>query len=172
MCSSDLPIWVWLWIGEVPRLWTLVGGAVIKSDEEAVPYMLSPDFDPEAEVVLTEAPALALQGGAVEGNVTWLERTPNRLRFSVTTEQPALLVVSDNWFPAWKATVNGAEQPVLRAYHSLRAVPIPTGQHTVEMVYESALVRTSIWISLVPFMAVVAPAGFHFLRGRRTVEAH
>jgi drug/metabolite transporter (DMT)-like permease len=23
------PIWVWLWIGEVPRLWTLVGGAVI-----------------------------------------------------------------------------------------------------------------------------------------------
>ena len=150
----------------------LVGGAVIKSDEEAVPYMLSPDFDPEMEVVLTEAPALALQGGAVEGNVTWLERTPNRLRFSVTTEQPALLVVSDNWFPAWKATVNGAEQPVLRAYHSLRAVPIPTGQHTVEMVYESALVRTSIWISLVLFMAVVAAAGFDLWRGRRTVEAH
>ena len=23
------PIWVWLWLGEVPRVWTLVGGAVI-----------------------------------------------------------------------------------------------------------------------------------------------
>lgn len=23
------PIWVWLWLGEVPRLWTLVGGAVV-----------------------------------------------------------------------------------------------------------------------------------------------
>lgn len=23
------PIWVWLWIGEVPRAWTLIGGAVI-----------------------------------------------------------------------------------------------------------------------------------------------
>lgn len=23
------PIWVWLWIGEVPRLWTLLGGAVV-----------------------------------------------------------------------------------------------------------------------------------------------
>ena len=150
----------------------LVGGAVIKSDEEAVPYMLSPDFDPEAEVVLTEAPPLALRGGPVAGTVTWLERTPNRLRLSVTTQQPALLVVSDNWFPAWRATVNGAEQPVLRAYHSLRAVPIPTGEHTVEMVYESALVRTSIWISLVLFLAVVAAAGFDLWRGRRTREAH
>ena len=23
------PIWVWLWLGEVPRAWTLIGGAVI-----------------------------------------------------------------------------------------------------------------------------------------------
>ena len=150
----------------------LVGGVVIKSDEEAVPYMLSPAFDPETEVVLTEAPALALRGGAVEGSVTWLERTPNRMRFSVTTQQPALLVVSDNWFSAWKATVNGAEQPVLRAYHSLRAVPIPVGEHTVEMVYDSALVRTSMWISLMLFLAVVGAAGFDLWRGRRTVEAH
>ena len=42
----------------------LVGGAVIKSDAEVVTYMLSGDFDPETEVVLTEAPPLALQGGS------------------------------------------------------------------------------------------------------------
>ena len=134
--------------------------------------MLSGDFDPETEVVLTEAPPLALQGGLIAGTVTWLERTPNRLRFAVHTQQPALLVVSDNWFPAWRATVNGAEQPLLRAYHSLRAVPIPTGEHTVEMVYESALVRTSIWISLLLFLAVVGAAGFDLWRERRTREAH
>ena len=150
----------------------LVGGVVIKSDEEVVTYMLSADFDPETEVVLTEAPPLALQGGPVAGTVTWLERTPNRLRLAVATEQPALLVVSDNWFPAWRATVNGTEQPLLRAYHSLRAVPIPAGEHTVEMVYESALVRTSIWISLLLFLAVVGAAGFDLWRERSTREAH
>ncbi len=150
----------------------LVGRAVMKSDAEVVTYMLSEDFDPETEVVLTEAPPLALPGGPVAGTVTWLERTPNRLRLAVTTQQPALLVVSDNWFPAWRATVNGAEQPLLRAYHSLRAVAIPTGEHTVEMVYESALVHTSIWISLLLFLAVVGAAGFDLWRERRTREAH
>jgi hypothetical protein len=150
----------------------LVGSVVVKSDEESVPYMLSPEFDPEAEVVLNEAAPLALQGGPVTGTVRWLERSPNRLRLSVTTQQPAMLVVADNWFAAWRATVDGAEQPVMRAYHSLRAVPVPVGEHTVEMVYESALVRTSIWISLVLFMAVVAAGGFDLWRGRRTVGAH
>jgi len=150
----------------------LVGSAVVKSDKEAVPYMLSPEFAPETEVVLNEAPPLALQGGPVTGTVRWLERSPNRLRLSVTTQQPAMLVVADNWFAAWRATVDGAEQPVMRAYHSLRAVPVPVGEHTVEMVYESALVRTSIWISLVLFMAVVAAGGFDLWRGRRTVGAH
>jgi hypothetical protein len=150
----------------------LVGGAVIKSDAEAVPYMLSEDFDPETEVVLTEAPPLALEGGPVAGTVTWLERTPNRLRLLVTTEQPALLVIADNWFPAWQATVDGGEQPILRAYHSLRAVAVPTGEHTVEMVYESALVRISTRISLLLFILVVGAAGFDLWRGRRTREAH
>ena len=68
--------------------------------------------------------------------------------------------------------MNGAEQPLLRAYHSLRAVPIPTGEHTVEMVYESALVRASIWISLLLFLAVVSAACFDLWRERRTREAH
>jgi len=157
--------------GGLPRA-RLVGSAVIKPDEEAVSYMLSPKFNPETEVVLTESPPLALPGRAVEGSVTWLERTPNRLRFSVTTQEPALLVIADNWFPAWRATVNGTEQPILRAYHSLRAVPIPRGEHTVEMVYESDLVRISTRISLLLFLAVVVAASFDLWCGRRTREAH
>jgi hypothetical protein len=150
----------------------LVGGAVIKSDAEAVPYMLSEEFDPETQVVLTDAPPLALQEGPVAGTVTWLERTPNRLRLSVTTEQPAMLVIADNWFPAWRATVDGGEQPVLRAYHTLRTVPIPAGEHTVEMTYESDLVRISTQISLLLFFLVVGAGGFDLWRGRRTREAH
>ena len=150
----------------------LVGGVVIKSDAEAVSYMLSGDFAPEAEVVLTEVPPLALQGGPVSGTVTWMERTPNRLRLSVTTQQPALLVIADNWFPAWQATVDGREQPILRAYHSLRAVPIPIGEHTVEMVYESALVRISTRISLLLFFLVLGAAAFDLWHGRRTRETH
>lgn len=145
----------------------LVGSAVVKSDAEAVEYMLSPDFDPAAEVVLPEEPPLALPGAPVQGTVTWEQRTPNRLRLSVRTGTPALLVVADNWFPAWRVTVDGAEQPLLRAYHTLRAVPVPAGEHTVEMVYDSGVVRGSLWASVVVLLVLAGLGGFDLWRRRR-----
>lgn len=125
----------------------LVGSAVVKDDEEAVPYMLSDAFDPEGEVVLPEAPPVDLPDTPVRGDVRWIERNPNTLRLEVESDAPALLVVADNWFPAWQAVVNGTEAPVLRAYHTLRAVPVPEGSSTVEMTYHSTTVSWSAWLS-------------------------
>ncbi len=134
----------------------LVASAVVKSDEEAVPYMLSDAFDPEREVVLPQAPPLALDGGPVTGEVHWIERSPNHLSLSVTSDRPALLVVADNWYPAWHASVDGEEAPVLRAYHTLRAVPVGAGEHTVEMGYHSDVLVGSLGLSLVTSVVLVA----------------
>jgi hypothetical protein len=145
----------------------LVGGATVKSDAEAVAYMLSDAFDPEREVVLGEPPPIALDGAPASGTVTWVSRSPNQLVLTVTTERPALLVVADNWFPAWRATVDGTEAPVLRAYHTLRAVPVAAGAHEVVMRYRSEVVAVSLWISVVSFVALVGAAGLSTWRARR-----
>lgn len=148
----------------------LVGSAVVKSDDEAVRYMLSDAFDPEMEVVLAEPAPIHLDGTRSVGTVEWAERSPNRLRLAVATERPALLVVADNWFPAWKATVDDTHAPVLRAYHTLRAVPVPEGTHTVEMVYDSGVVRVGFWISLSMALGLIGAAGIQIARERITVE--
>lgn len=145
----------------------LVAAATVKSDGEAVPYMLSEAFDPAAEVVLAEAPPVALDGGAVMGEVRWEERSPNRLRLAVTSDRPALLVVADNWFPAWKATVDGADAPVLRAYHTLRAVPVPAGASTVEMTYRSGTLVRSLWLSVLALGALLGFGGWGLVAQRR-----
>jgi hypothetical protein len=144
----------------------LLAAAVVKSDEEAVPYLLSDAFDPFAEVVLSEPSPMELDGGPVVGEVTWEERTPNRMRLSVVTDRSALLVVADNWFPAWHATVDGAEAPVLRAYHSLRAVPVPAGEHTVEMFYASSVLARGLLLSLVTLVLLAGAAAYGIHRER------
>ncbi len=147
----------------------LVANAVVRSDTDAVPYMLSPDFDPATEVVLPEAlPGITLDGGPVSGSVRWEARTPNRLRLGVTSDRPALLVIADNWFPAWHATVDGEAAPVLRAYHTLRAVPVGAGTHTVDMWYRSGTVARSFWVSLAVVVVLLGlwGAGLRPERGR------
>jgi hypothetical protein len=145
----------------------LVASAVVKSDDEDVDYMLSDAFDPETQVVLPEAPPVALDGGPVTGSVRWEEDTPNRLRLSVTSDRPALLVVADNWFPAWHASVDGTDAPVLRAYHTLRAIPVPAGEHTVEMWYHSDILMRSLWLSLAALAVLLALGAWGMLRNRR-----
>ncbi len=142
----------------------LVGQVVVRSDEEAVPYMLSDAFDPEREVVLPEPAPIELTGEPPQGSVEWLERSANQLRLAVVTDRPAMLVVADNWFPAWRATVDGEEAPLLRAYHTLRAVPVTAGSHEVVMQYRSDVVRTSLWVSLAFLLGLTALVGLHLGR--------
>ena len=144
----------------------IVGGAVVRSDAEAVAYMRSVDFDPEREVVLPEPPPISLDGEPPTGTVTWIHRSPNELQLSVVTERPALLVVADNWFPAWHARIDGVDTPILRAYHTLRAVPIAPGEHRVDMYYQSDTLRWSLWLSVLLLLSLVGATGFQTWRAR------
>ena len=134
----------------------LVGRAAVKSDAEAVAYMLSPEFDPETEVVLAEPPPIDLSGEPVDGEVTWLERGPDRMRLAVRSSRPALLAIADNWYPAWHARVNGRDAPVLRAYHTLRAIPVAAGESEIELWYRSDVVLRSLWLSVVVLAGLLA----------------
>jgi hypothetical protein len=146
----------------------LVSRPVVLSDDEALPYLLSEAFDPAREVVLSDAPSLALGDSAV-GEVSWITRLNNRQVLRVRSEEPALLVVADNWYPAWHAQVDGREVPVLRANHSLRAVEVDAGEHEIVFTYRSPILRFSLWTSLVSLVAVVglavAPPARRFRRG-------
>lgn len=138
----------------------LVGRAVVKGEEETVPYLLSEAFRPEEEVVLGEEPPLSLPGAPVEGDVEILDREINRHRFRVRSRDPALLVLSENWYPAWEARVGGEDAPVLRANHTLRAVPVPAGEHEVEVYFAGSWLAGPLAVSLVSVLLLAASVVF------------
>lgn len=149
----------------------LVGRATVKSDDEAVRYMLSAEFDPASEVVLPAPPPVELDGLAVDGEVAWVVREADKLALSVESDRPALLVVADNWFPAWTARVDGEDAEVLRAYHALRAVPVPAGRSEVEMRYESRSIFRWLAIGAVVLFALLGSNLAHIFIGRRRASA-
>lgn len=147
----------------------LVGAAEVVADDEAVARVLEPDFDPATTAVLSEAPPVALPAGPVQGSVRWAEDGADRMRLTVDSPSNALLVVADNWYPAWKARVDGADAPVLRAYYTLRAVPLAAGHHDVELWYDAAYLRAGLLSSALAGGLLVVLAAFLFVRARRSV---
>lgn len=57
----------------------------------------------------------------------------NQLTIQVQASAPGYLVLSEAWYPGWRATVNGEAQAVRQVFGALRAVEIPAGASTVKM---------------------------------------
>jgi uncharacterized membrane protein YfhO len=60
----------------------------------------------------------------------------------------AALVVSENYYPGWKATVNGQAAKVGRADFTLIGVELPTGARIVELSFDSAPYNTGKTVTL------------------------
>jgi hypothetical protein len=148
----------------------LVGSAEVVPDDRAVARIMAPEFDVARVVTLTEPPPIELIGAADPGTVTWTANGIDRQRFSVEATAPALLVVADNWYPAWRATVDGVETPVLRANHTLRAVPVGPGTHRVEMWYDGGVLLGGAVATVAGLLAIGAMVGFALTGRERDAE--
>ncbi len=151
------------------KAWVVGAAAVLEDDEAALARILSREFDPAREAILAEPGGLALpgDGGAGgTGQVTWELDEPDERRLRVTTTGPALLVVSENWFPGWVAEVDGVPAEVRRANLTLQAVEIPAaGDHTVTLRYTAPTVRSALRLSIVALVITVLLFGSSYVRG-------
>jgi uncharacterized membrane protein YfhO len=46
-----------------------------------------------------------------------------------------LLVLTDNYYPGWKATIDGKNSEILRADYSFRGLVVTPGKHIIEFTF-------------------------------------
>jgi hypothetical protein len=61
-----------------------------------------------------------------------------RLTLSPAPADTSYLVVAENWYPAWRAEIDGNPAPVHRANHTFLSVALPPGATEVSFRFESA----------------------------------
>ena len=84
---------------------------------------------------------------------------PNEVEVAASLEQPGFLVLSDSYYPGWKAYVDGREAGLLRADFNVRAVQLEAGVHRVRFAFEPASFRFGLAISILGLLlAAVALA--------------
>jgi hypothetical protein len=124
-----------------PRAW-LVHRVEVEPDPAARLLRLrNPDFDEAGAALLaaplrTALPLPATAPAAGAATVTITRYDPERVEIAAASPAPGLLVLADQVFPGWTATVDGQPAPILTANHALRAVYLPPGAHTVRFVYQ------------------------------------
>ncbi|MBX9570193.1 MAG: YfhO family protein [Candidatus Obscuribacterales bacterium] len=77
------------------------------------------------------------------------ERIPERLTIEAAPIKTCILVLADQYYPGWKAKVDGVETPVLRCNGFMRGVRLKPGKHTVEFLYEPDSVKYGLLLAAV-----------------------
>jgi hypothetical protein len=147
-----------------PPAYAWLATAALKLDDSsAVLAVLDPRLPPRSVVLLAPdapvnpPPLQTIPAPArVTASVTAWEPGRMTVALDSTLDSAAYLVIAENWYTAWTATVDGVPAPVLRANVAQMAVPVPAGARKITLEYRSSPYKLGRALTLLSLMAVVA----------------
>jgi hypothetical protein len=155
--------------GALPRAWFAGRQQVVDGDGAALGAIARPGFDAR-RVVVTERRLEGIPDStgarAATGTAVITRYEDERVTLRSRGTGPGLVVLSDNQYPGWKATVDGKDAPVERVDYLLRGVRVPAGTHTVELRYEPLSWRIGAIVSLLSMVGLVLAAAVGWRRRR------
>jgi len=127
----------------LPRAFVVDRSRQVDSGEEALSQILRRDFNPRQTVIFDpEGPSPtarpsppAVDASPLPDPVIVLYE-PARVRLSTATPRDGYLVLSDVYYPGWRATIDGEDTPIFQGDYLLRVVELPAGDHEVEFTYD------------------------------------
>ncbi len=145
--------------------WVPCAESVFDADA-SLSLVFSGALDFERTVVLeNEAQPQAELCQPDQGHVHLEDEYPNRLLLSIQADVPGWVVVSDTWYPGWRAYIDGEPTEIVRANYLFRAVEVPAGKHQIEFVY------VANWFVMGGVVSVLAwVAGGYFSLGMKVTN--
>ncbi len=123
----------------LPRAFIAPKARVVATHAAALDALRAPDFDPTREVVL-EKQTTDLRRQTADNNqqssVKIVGYGPNEIILETNSAREGYLVLSEVWYPGWRAWVGEKEVEVLRANYLFRAVELPAGAWRVRLLYD------------------------------------
>jgi hypothetical protein len=145
----------------LPRVWLATSELVATEEEELsiIRTGKTPDgapWRPLATVLVESSTGIRfVKGDGPSGKAAVTRNEPNRVEVKTESAAAAILVLSANHYPGWRASVDGRPVDVIRVNYNLRGVAVPAGNHLIAFVYRPKSVLIGLVISLLTLAALV-----------------
>jgi Bacterial membrane protein YfhO len=150
----------------VPPYLRVVPAAAKGDTDQIVPTLIDPrlDFDrlvlfDKTEAInplpVTEMPARS------PSHATFTHWAPGRMSIAIDPAPPqdSYLLVAENWYPDWHASVDGQPTSTLRGDQTFLTVPVKAGTRQVELQFSSRYFALGKLITMTSFLLLLAWAG-------------
>ncbi len=132
----------------LPRVFVVNDFKVIPNRNEILNEIQKERFDPRNVVILEKNPEVTISGndwnGISEAEIGYY--SPNEITLSANMSEPGLIVLSEVWYPDWKAYVwkcndeacsGRTEVEILRADYLFRSIYLDRGRYKIDIAYSN-----------------------------------
>jgi hypothetical protein len=141
-----------------PRVWSVHRTAAVQDPAAAI---ANAEPDP-LRTAFTSGPGLPELGECAapdRDEVQMPLHAPNYVRIEARLACRGLVVLTDTYYPGWRATIDGRPARIHEVYGGVRGVVVDAGEHVIEMRFRPASVLAGFLLSLA---AAAAAAGAWF----------
>lgn len=146
----------------LPRAFVVHSVQSVASGEEALAAL--EELNPAMEAVVEGGEELETEPRS--DRVQIVSYSPNRITVEAELATPGLLVLSEIWYPGWRARDNGQVVPIYRTDYALRGIYLDTGRHEVELTYDPVSLKVSSGISTLAWVGLGAALVWFREKGR------
>ena len=139
------------------RAWLVHRVSVEHDDDLLYRNLGAGKIDPRQAALLSSPlpRPIAASGDTQSEAVDFTSYAAHSFSIAVHAGSPALLVISEMYWPEWHAFVNGQETPIYRADGALRSILVPGGKSIIRFVYRPWSFYIGALLTAVAFLATL-----------------
>jgi hypothetical protein len=123
-------------INAYPRVWSVHQATSLPSSVPLKPAFAATGFDPLRTVLVAGEAAPDLGPcRPYEEDVQMPLHRPNYVRITANLQCRGMVILTDAFYPGWRATVDGKSARIYQVYGGVRGVVVDAGAHVIEMRY-------------------------------------
>ncbi len=115
----------------LPRAFFVKNVRKVLLKEQAMSALFENDFDLVQEAVVEEGLKLHMNNLSV-GNVNVSYYSENQITIKTENAGDGFLVLTDSYYPTWKAQVDGIQAKIFRTDYNFRGIQVPKGSHVIQ----------------------------------------
>ena len=159
----------------VPQYVRVLPAAARGPDDQVAPTVVDPRFPYERVALYADSASVQpepIQPNALPAPAATRARiaewAPGAIRVALEGRdpKPTYLLLSENWYPDWRATVDGRPTPVHRADNTFLSVVLPPGAKEVRFEFVDPAYRTGRLVTIAALLATVGLLASGFVSGR------
>ncbi len=157
-----------------PRAYIVDDYKVFSDRKDIYPLVIEGTDSLRNIVYLEEEPGLEILPDTLKSDSAWIVHyAEDTVIVGLNVTGNKILILTDNYYDAWQATVDGHDAKILRAYGSFRAVVLSDGAKEVSFVYKSQRYRTGklvTWLTGLYLFVIFGFYGYQTIRDRNKLK--